>query len=957
VRRQRWFKSIRLALICFALLEVSYVVGVNAFLNFGGTEKVLSATDDVRVTYRLAWSWWPGRVHVEDARMLFHDHNLEWSLDADWLVIDMKPLALLSKTFRASRVRGEGAVFRMRHRVFAKDATLPSTRALPPIPEFETPALFPAWVPTAARTDLWRIHAEDVDVGVVEIWAQQVRYLGHGRARGAFRLHAGHHLWVGPASLDLEPGELRAGNRQLARRFHGHVDCVVHPFFVNVPVGREVFRHISANIDVHGEDVSLAPLDLFLPSGTSLRSPGARLDLTLGADHGVITASSRLRLHGPDLDGRFSGVWFQAGAFELRGGTAPDGLGEARFRIEHARGARSERGRFTLGSGHTALATTSLDTSGEWSLARVDLAVSQFDVPELAGFDDLVRARRLRLDAGSASVDASGRYSGGSVSGEGRARLSGARGRVASVGWALDGSASVSLGRARTEASSLDRLDASIEARRLALVSGKFSLAATDARVSAFARLSDGRGSGRVRTQVRHGSLAIGAVRVDGSASVDVQLPRIDLPARAYTAATTGEIGSFEAVFGGAARGKGQRLGFESELSVSRNELARAWVQASTKQLSVRTGGSAIFTSVDLYAEAKQLDLEHRSGTARATLLVRDFSSIDAVAGARCQWLSMPRAVVKSQLAFSPRHEARASVFAELDAVRARWDDFEVAGSVELESRFHQGDGDRLTLDVVAKQVSMKSGSGPGEGWEARIPKFRMASALRWDLAQLSGDVRTRASGLEGRIGRTQVHGDLASDWRVSLLDLARSEAIVTGDVRIDAAGLEAPGLNVDGWWARVHVPTLSLSAKENLDLTGDFSAKFRDALPALGMFAASGDLPDWVPTMFPLRELEAKGSFSRRCRTTDIAIETARGGPLAAAGRIQSVPSDTRGAFLVRLRSPLAVSLGLVTYQDDVELAFLAGNDWLRQQSEILDQWALVTRCKPAVEACKLDR
>lgn len=956
MKRSRSFRIVRFVLLALLGVEVSYVAGANAFLSFGGVQKVLESSDDFRVTFHRAWTLWPGTIHVNHPRILFQDHNLEWSLDAERLDIDYAFGPILSKTLHATRVRGKGIVFRVRQRVTAANATLASTRALPPIPEFETPALVPAYVPAAPRTDLWRFHAEDVDVGVVEIWTQQFRYLGQGRARGAFRLHAGHHLWVGPATLELEPGEVLASQRVLAGRFFGRVECVVHPMFVNAPVGRELFRYVSAKLDLHAEDVRLEPLDLFLP-GTSLSSPGARLDVALAADHGVLTPESRIELRGPELRGRRGDWLLDGGAFALDARTAPDGLGEARFRVQAVQASRQGRpgSRLTLAAGSLAFATSNLDISSAWGLARVDAALSSLEVPALVALDDLTRPHGVRLSAGSARLDASARHSASGVSGEGRALLTTASGRAGSVGWELDGSVELSLSRMGGEGLSSESLDLAIASRRLAIVASATRVEAKDAHVTARARLSHGRGAAQLRTTADVLSIESGPVRVTGKARAELELTAIDRSRETLHASAAGELASLKAKAGTRALGRARHLGFEAEGSLAGSKVSRGWLELVIRSLSVRTGDKVLATNAKLFAEAKDLDLVGRRGGASAVLRVRDFSLRDAAGGTKCQLLSVAKAALRSQIAFSPGGGmARVDLRGDVEGLRARWDDFDVSGEARLVSRYLEST-DEASLDVVASKVSMTSGTSAVEGWAVTIPELRLVSSLRRDLRRLSGPVVVRANRVVGRIGRAPLHADLGAEVRLAALDLRRKQAIGSGSVRITNAGLDAGPERIDEWWGNVSVPLVSVVAGQNLDLLGDFRGQLRDGLPILALFADSGDLPGWVPELFPLHGLEVRGRFRRSCRTTDLVLERATGGPLALAGRIQSTQTDTRGAVLVQLQSPLALSAGLAIHDDGVGVSVLAGNDWLSRQSETLDRWELLASCEAPPPSCRV--
>jgi hypothetical protein len=160
----------------------------------------------------------------------------------------------------------------------------------------DDPPLYEARVPEPpipdAKYDLWTLHIEDVDVEVAELWAQQFRYLGHGRARGAFELKPARHLWVGPAMLELSPGRLLSGpDAPLLADFGGHIGCTVHWFDVRVPQGLEVLRNISTELDLRGRVSGTDVVRLFAAPEADVRvdQQGGRLSVRVGVDHGVVT--------------------------------------------------------------------------------------------------------------------------------------------------------------------------------------------------------------------------------------------------------------------------------------------------------------------------------------------------------------------------------------------------------------------------------------------------------------------------------------------------------------------------------------------------------------------------------------------------------------------------------------------------------------------------------------------
>jgi len=121
-------------------------------------------------------------------------------------------------------------------------------------------------------------------------------------------------------------------------------------------------------------------------------------------------------------------------------------------------------------------------------------------------------------------------------------------------------------------------------------------------------------------------------------------------------------------------------------------------------------------------------------------------------------------------------------------------------------------------------------------------------------------------------------------------------------------------------------------------------------------VLASQGDLPGFVPEIFPLRDVEAQGSVRRSCRLTDFKVSEVTGGPFVAKGRLQSVPDSVSGAFLVRLAAAEPIAAGLRFNADDSGVTLFAGDGWLKEQSTPLERTARETAeavCVPPPREC----
>jgi hypothetical protein len=245
---------LRVLAVAAAVLGLGYPIAADLFLAFGGVQRMLRGTENVKVDFRRAWSFWPGRVHVSNLRVTMQDRNVQSELVIPSVDVTVSLRELLHRTFHATRVRGSGVAFRFRHRISRESVDLPFVHELPSIAGFEDPPLYedlPPSPPGPADADrLWTVHVEDVDVEVSDLWIEMFRFQGSARALGAFRLKPTQRVWVGPAELRFEPGVINKGSHPLADVVGGLVSCTVEDFDVEAVTGWDVFHFIRAEVQL-----------------------------------------------------------------------------------------------------------------------------------------------------------------------------------------------------------------------------------------------------------------------------------------------------------------------------------------------------------------------------------------------------------------------------------------------------------------------------------------------------------------------------------------------------------------------------------------------------------------------------------------------------------------------------------------------------------------------------------
>jgi hypothetical protein len=394
----------------------AYPIAANAFLRYGGVEKAFEGTDTVAVHFDRAWSFWPGRVHVEGGRVTMQDRNVQFALVLDSVDVNIDLFALTRRTFHVTSVRGTGVSYRFRHRIEHEAMGLPFVGALPPIPEFNDPPLREFGPPAApldeAHYNLWTVHIEDVDVTAREVWAQMMRYEGEARVVGAFRLRPAKRLWVGPADLEFRGGKLTSGPDEVLRDMRGKLTVKVDDFDVEPVHGMEPFRFISARLKLAAVVANLDAVNFL--SGPSpdfeVHDGSGLIDMNVALDHGVVTPETRLVYRmghiGVDnaklpfrLDGEID--LLALGSASEPGASLRLAIPRADLVIEKSRRRPPE-----LHDVEVELGSSNADVAKDFPLTRSEANLGDVVLPELAWLHDLpfLPPRGWRIEHGRGHI-------------------------------------------------------------------------------------------------------------------------------------------------------------------------------------------------------------------------------------------------------------------------------------------------------------------------------------------------------------------------------------------------------------------------------------------------------------------------------------------------------------------------------------------------------------------------
>jgi len=992
---------------CLAGLELLYLIGANLFLNLGWLPLTFAATDQVKATISGGWSVLPGHVHVRNLRFIFHDQNVQFSLDMERASLVVHLSELPRQIFHASHLRGEGTVYRMRHRIDPWKTHDPDVGTYPPIPEYSTPAVFEARVPEAPLSDaeynLWTIHIDDIDARVSEVWVQAFRYRGSGRVRGQFQFKPARTLRVGPALLELDPGLLTAGAYRVAEGLHGRVECIVHPFDVRPVTGFGPLRYISAQVRLDSPEFDPQAFALFASEASPrVSSTGGSLHLDVQTRHGVLTEESRvdvvqrgfgLRAVQGDLDAEQLEVHGEVDANGHAQATLVIDRGLVREAIAPGRAPRIE---------HVSASVVSQnrDTSREFGFREARLNEARLSFSDANWLNRWLKSERFSLSGGALKLLARAHYADSLLDGDAMLESDTLDARLGEQRVHYAGAVAVQLARADLERfTGMLNADLSGRALRVESSSGVEQLhlnglqahvqAQRDEKGNALegqAKLWNFRASKQGLVLTAPGVLAVarseqlenGAQRTHFKAEIP-SLSVVGRGARLTTAALArgtfaqqknkleqslelwASLSQPRAVLGSEPPKKfaTPRVDLHAAVRTDARGAVTGKLGLAPAAWVVESGNLRLSGNSALDAEFAALDLARHSGEVNVRLTSNGVTLGDTTQNENCPWSRVDSLHLDGRAKLLARGSMSLSATGELQQTELNWGDFTTRGDVGVDAHFEQGlvaSEGQGRIDVKLRNASFQSGSGGNKGWAANVPALELSTTLARNAGKISGNAQVTAPSVRGRIGSTRVSTDLDANLELDTLDVNASTMHGTGAVHLRNAAMPNAPDPISHWWADVKLDSLFARAEKNLELGGMFRANLRDATPGLAVLSSEGALPRWMVSAFPLRGFSITGSLARRCRLTDIHLVQLSGGPAVARGRLQSVPDGFQGALLVRLAGFEAISAGVDFDAQHTDFGMFRGDGWLSRFNQSFDQQsenAVNLACPPDPNTC----
>ncbi|MEP7052260.1 MAG: hypothetical protein ABJB12_17980 [Pseudomonadota bacterium] len=1004
-RARRWPLALRILLWSLAGLELLYLVAANLFLNLNVLPLAFKSTNQVKATVRGGWTVIPGRVHVRGVRVTFQDHNVQFSIDMRRGFVVLALRELTQRSFHALHLRGEGVAFRMRNRIDPWSKHEPWVGALAPIPEFASPAVYEAYVPEPpildAQYNLWKLRFDDVDVGVAELWSQQFRFQGSGRARGTFQLKPARELWVGPATLDLSPGVLSAGTYRIAPGLHGHVDCTVHRFDVRTVQGLEPLHYISAHVRLDSPALDPQVYALFgADPATKVSSGSGSLHVDVQTQHGIFTPQSRIDVEQHDLQLRTVQGDLEAARIELHASSPVEpgsraelivDLGTVKEPIAPGYPPQIQRASVTVVSDNR-------DTAKPFGFKEARLNEARVNIPDARWLNRWLQNSGFSLSAGGAAVLARGHYEAGELNADALLETNGVAARLSEKQLHYAGSVVLHVERVDPQqGTGTAALDVTGRSLRAELGKGELNLAGLQVHVVAHrdakgnqlrgeAHLSamSGAGSGLNVRAPQLTLLAESTQRTDGTRLTRfiAQTPSLIAEGRGARL-TTGAMarGTFAqpkdkteqrlevtatllhplATFAGAAlkQAAAPRVDVRAKLSQTAAGALSGTLSLLPAAWHVDSGNMRFSGKSALQMELSALDMARHSGAVDARLTSTGVTVGGTTQNANCPWSRVQAVQVDAKAQLLSDRDTAISLNAQLGQTEMSWGEFTTRADIGVVANFDQGllerDGGGK-VNVSFRNASLQSSADPTQGWAARVSMLDVEGQLAQRSGKLSGTAKVNIEGAHGRVGATKVTTDMNAQLVLDDLDLKGQTAHASGVVHVRNAALPKVADPISGWWADVNLDSLYGHAGENLELAGTFRANLRDATPGLAVLSEQGSVPKWVASAFPLRGLAVTGSLARRCRLTDIHLVNLSGGPAVARGRLQSVPNGFQGALLMRVAGFEAISAGLDFDSKHTHVGLFDSDAWLERWNQSFDRQsdnAVKLVCPPDANQC----
>lgn len=449
-------RTVKLAVAAVVALYLAYLAGANGFLHSGWGRQLLNRKPErMAVSWRRAWTWLPGVVHVRELEIRGRARRAGWrtTVEGGRMVILLP--SLLRRHLHLLGGDAHGAEIDIRV-LPPPDTPRPSTRRRP-----------------------WRVSLDGIAVEPLRVFRLNDHELrGAGRTRGRARFEVRGPVALDLASLSFKDAILRDAGQVAAEALRLDGRLRVDSFVVGEDTVEDLLAELTGALSLETEASSLGFLAAYLSRVPWLRLGGhGHLVADLETVNGWLAPGSRLTLDGPTVEADLFGL-HATGEGRLEG-FVPEGSSHTELSVRLPRYALTrlaDRARLLEGENLEVIVTNdsnAIDRPAQGIALAVQVPPAR--VPDLAAFSSyLPEAAGLTILGGSARLEASLSYSTVERSGDGRLRLTGQEVEAAfhDVGLRADLDLDSRLADARLEDGQIDISGTSLDIQRVRTLEG-----------------------------------------------------------------------------------------------------------------------------------------------------------------------------------------------------------------------------------------------------------------------------------------------------------------------------------------------------------------------------------------------------------------------------------------------------------------------------------------------------
>lgn len=395
-------------LIVGLIVWLLYAVPATIFVNRPYLTDEINTWEDGELHYKWAISLFPAFVSVFGFEMRHQDRNVQWTANIDRVSTLINPFALFRQEFQTVWVRGTGIdyVFRFRQRKPG-----PVREALRPL----FPGLGPKEkrAPQSGEKKLWKIYIRGIKLtNLRDIWFEEYRFKGKAHVSGKFRIQPKQEVFVGPAYLDIDSGQINMGEKFVGDIGSANFRVELTPFHPDfVDEARMRFVNVEGEMDI--EKMHFDVLNLYLLNSPWVhieKGPGklhCHLDLRKGSFHEKTSLKAEadeteVHLFGQTLHGKTLAEWKIVPEGKDKILTSHFSVGLEKFSLLEKEGKQYAKG----DSLKVTLKSPDLELDKFLNLVAGRLDVEKLDVSDLSFISDYFPAYSdVKVKKGKAALD------------------------------------------------------------------------------------------------------------------------------------------------------------------------------------------------------------------------------------------------------------------------------------------------------------------------------------------------------------------------------------------------------------------------------------------------------------------------------------------------------------------------------------------------------------------------